>query len=445
MAIEDLLQQPPWSIESVENVFAVTSDKATWTDMRAGDGDFGDTTAWVAKDLSGAPGLFWGNFRHDLYYKLDRFDGGGYKAHHKLQIYELATPGDHHQGEDDEWYPQAALYADFRKKHTNRSVTINIGSPTVFYHSHSGPGWTMGHELEVGDKVVFSTSGSLPTGLTAGTAYYVIADGLDKHNFRVSSTPGGPAVNTSGSQSGSHTMSTPLLVYFSLGYMFDWFGPTDLYYKTYEIVLGASCYFRFERTDEGTHGSANLKVYSDAARTNLLANLNLPFDRETEQFVLTDPLGNGAYYALYNIENESNKYSSGEVGYIDLRIPQIQSILGAGGFILGGTADMTGEPASPSITGSGGFILGGTAVLKRGAVRQGQGGLVLGGRAAFLSWVVDSAAEQSGQIDPAFWGWRAGGDSIAFWGWSGGMSTAVPYSLIRLKPYFQTTITVPDY
>ena len=75
--------------------------------------------------------------------------------------------------------------------------TVTIASPAVFSKTT--------HGLESGDAVYFTTSGALPTGLTANTIYYVISAGLTADAFEVSTTRGGAAVNTSGSQSGTHT------------------------------------------------------------------------------------------------------------------------------------------------------------------------------------------------------------------------------------------------
>ena len=60
------------------------------------------------------------------------------------------------------------------------------------------------HGFVAGDQVVFSTTGALPTGLTKFTRYYVLSTGLTTNSFRVSTTSNGTAVNTSGSQSGTH-------------------------------------------------------------------------------------------------------------------------------------------------------------------------------------------------------------------------------------------------
>jgi len=75
------------------------------------------------------------------------------------------------------------------------TVTMTIASPCVV-------SWTA-HGLSNGDPVAFSTTGALPTGLTAGTVYYVVAAAAD--TFEVAATSGGTAINTSGSQSGTHT------------------------------------------------------------------------------------------------------------------------------------------------------------------------------------------------------------------------------------------------
>lgn len=78
--------------------------------------------------------------------------------------------------------------------------TVTIASPAVFSQT--------AHGLVAGDAVVFQTSGALPTGLVAGQTYYVIAGGLTANAFEVSATLGGSAVNTTGSQSGTHSMYT---------------------------------------------------------------------------------------------------------------------------------------------------------------------------------------------------------------------------------------------
>lgn len=80
------------------------------------------------------------------------------------------------------------------------TFTVTIASPAVFTKN--------GHQLSAGDKVVFATTGALPTGLTAGTTYFVIATGLTSNDFEVAATEGGAAINTSGGQSGTHSIKS---------------------------------------------------------------------------------------------------------------------------------------------------------------------------------------------------------------------------------------------
>ena len=81
----------------------------------------------------------------------------------------------------------------------NSVVTISIASPGVV---------TVPNTCIAGQEVFFATTGSLPTGLTAGTTYYVIATGLSSTSFEVSASAGGAAVNTSVSQSGIQTATS---------------------------------------------------------------------------------------------------------------------------------------------------------------------------------------------------------------------------------------------
>lgn len=80
------------------------------------------------------------------------------------------------------------------------TVTMTIASPGVVT-------WNT-HGLAAGDAIKFSTTGALPTGVTAGTTYYVIATGLTANSFQFSATVGGSAVATTGTQSGTHTAET---------------------------------------------------------------------------------------------------------------------------------------------------------------------------------------------------------------------------------------------
>lgn len=75
------------------------------------------------------------------------------------------------------------------------TVTITIASPGVVT-------WT-GHSFVANDVVYLTTTGALPTGLTAATKYYVRNPAAN--TFELSATSGGASINTSGTQSGVHT------------------------------------------------------------------------------------------------------------------------------------------------------------------------------------------------------------------------------------------------
>lgn len=75
------------------------------------------------------------------------------------------------------------------------TVTITIASPGVVT-------WT-GHSFVANDVVYLTTTGALPTGLTATTKYYVRNPATN--TFELSATSGGASINTSGTQSGTHT------------------------------------------------------------------------------------------------------------------------------------------------------------------------------------------------------------------------------------------------
>lgn len=75
------------------------------------------------------------------------------------------------------------------------TVTMTIAAPGVVT-------WTA-HELLENDAVTITTTGALPTGITAGTVYYV--RDVTTNTFKLASTRGGSAITTTGSQSGTHT------------------------------------------------------------------------------------------------------------------------------------------------------------------------------------------------------------------------------------------------
>lgn len=78
------------------------------------------------------------------------------------------------------------------------TVIITIATPAVITNNS--------HGLKAGSKVFFTTTGALPTGISANTVYHVISTGLTTNTFQIATTPNGTAINTSGTQSGTHTL-----------------------------------------------------------------------------------------------------------------------------------------------------------------------------------------------------------------------------------------------
>lgn len=87
------------------------------------------------------------------------------------------------------------------------TVTITIASPGVIT-------WAA-HNLSDGQVVLFSTTGTLPTGIDAGVAYYIVE--RSSNTFQISITKNGAPIVTTGSQSGVHTGTASIhLVFESL-------------------------------------------------------------------------------------------------------------------------------------------------------------------------------------------------------------------------------------
>ena len=77
------------------------------------------------------------------------------------------------------------------------SKTATVPSTCTFTNTSANIGVT--NTCAVGDQVVFSSTGTLPTNFALNTIYYVLASGLSSSNIQVSATPGGSAI-TAGSE-----------------------------------------------------------------------------------------------------------------------------------------------------------------------------------------------------------------------------------------------------
>jgi len=105
----------------------------------------------------------------------------------------------------DNTNPAYIAWCDNQMTPTFFNPTISIASPAVVSFTN--------HGMAVGEDFVFGTTGALPTGITEGTRYYVIAAGFGANSFQFSTTLGGAAVNTSGTQSGTHWVARDFLYF----------------------------------------------------------------------------------------------------------------------------------------------------------------------------------------------------------------------------------------
>lgn len=89
-----------------------------------------------------------------------------------------------------------------------QTFTITIAVP--------GVATAVAHGYANNDQIVLSTTGALPTGLTAGTVYF--ARNVTANTFELSATSGGASITTSGTQSGTHTVRRAFGITGSLTY-----------------------------------------------------------------------------------------------------------------------------------------------------------------------------------------------------------------------------------
>lgn len=81
------------------------------------------------------------------------------------------------------------------------TVTITVADPGIVTWNN--------HGFFANQPVIFTTSGTLPTGLVAGEIYYVVATGLTTNSFSVSATAGGAPIETTAAGTGTITATAP--------------------------------------------------------------------------------------------------------------------------------------------------------------------------------------------------------------------------------------------
>lgn len=151
-----------------------------------------------------------------------------------------------------------------------QDVTITIATPGVVTMTN--------HGLVAGTPIVFSTTGALPTGITAGVTYYVIATGLTANEFQFSATLAGAAVNTTGGQSGIQMVTVARV----------WTTGAEFGFYTYNNDLygcnAVEAYFKWT--------GSQFTLYPSAPKGNILENFE---DRMFVSGVTAEPYS--SYYS----------------------------------------------------------------------------------------------------------------------------------------------------
>lgn len=78
-------------------------------------------------------------------------------------------------------------------------VTMTIASPAVLSYT--------AHGFQIGQPFQLTTNGALPTGVSSDTTYYILAAGFGANSFQFALTAGGTPINSTGTQSGVHTLT----------------------------------------------------------------------------------------------------------------------------------------------------------------------------------------------------------------------------------------------
>jgi hypothetical protein len=149
-----------------------------------------------------------------------------------------------------------AIYCE-RAAQTLPTATVTIASPGVV-------SFTGLYGFDVGDPMVLTTTGALPTGLTAGTTYYV-SERTTANSFKLATSVvnafNGVHINTSGSQSGTHTLKTVpgtlWVAYLDMLKDLRFDIPAGTVLATGETVIGSA----FLSSPPNLNGSAGTKDY----------------------------------------------------------------------------------------------------------------------------------------------------------------------------------------
>lgn len=227
-------------------------------------------------------------------------------------------------------------------------VSITVASPGVVTQT--------AHGLAADTPVAFSTDGTLPTGIVAGTVYYVRNPAAD--TYEVSATAGGSSINTSGSESGTHQVVSNPNKGNALSDVTKWVrtGPTNRW----------AMFDSYNQTQ--TSNSETIEVTLDSAdRVTAVALLNI--DAASFNLTMTDSVEGEIYNQTISLVDNSN--------VSDLYDYFFEPIIRRTDYVLTGLPVHTEPQIDLTVTNTGGtaklgnFVMG--AVRTLGATVYGAG------------------------------------------------------------------------
>lgn len=212
----------------------------------------------------------------------------------------------------------------FHYRTTNSfTATVTIASPAVFTATS--------HGLNNSDPIALTTSGALPTGLTANTTYYVINTATN--TFQLSATVGGSAINTTGSQSGVHTVN--------IGHV-ELFGPTGN--SLFTTSHGAATDHRFSQSSWNNHSYITSAAFTEKVNKLYIDN-NAVLQLRTAGLPVMTTIANGGS------DITATGIGSGAISYLVALVYKYTYIVGNQTFITRSTlfrTTITGAANAPT-------------------------------------------------------------------------------------------------
>lgn len=193
-----------------------------------------------------------------------------------------------------------------------QTVTISIASPGVVTSSFALPN---------GTAITLTTTGALPTGLVAGTTYFVVNS--SGTTFNLAATLGGAAINTSGSQSGvqsilssAGTGAVATQVVVSTGAISSVTLPVASGAVVLGTIAGGSGYVN------GTY--LNVPLTGGAGINAVATSITVSGGAVTA--VVLPATGTGAGYAATNVLTAANTFLGGSGSAFTYTVTQVSSL-----------------------------------------------------------------------------------------------------------------------